>query len=51
MWLLYLYIVVVVVVVITIIIIPYFTAVQPVVKPLPVSLTKHFLFTVLPETV
>jgi hypothetical protein len=27
----------------------YFTTVQPVTKTVPVSLTKHFLFTVLPK--
>jgi hypothetical protein len=31
--------------------IPHFTAVRPVLPTVPVPLTKHFLFTVLPKTV
>ena len=37
------------IIIIIIIIIPYFTAVQLVLKTVRVSLTKHFLFTVLPK--
>jgi len=45
-------IIIIIIIIISIIIIhiPHFTPVQPFPKTVPVSLTKHFLFTVLPKT-
>jgi hypothetical protein len=46
-------IIIIIIIIIYIIIsiqIPYFSAVQPVLTTVPVSLTNHFIFTVLPKT-
>jgi hypothetical protein len=43
-------IIIIIIISIVIIHIPYVTAVQLVLKTVPVSLTKHFLCTVLPKT-
>jgi hypothetical protein len=42
--------IIIIIIIIIIIHIPLFTAVQPVLKTVPVALTKHFLFTALPKT-
>jgi len=42
--------IIIIIIIIIIIHFPHLTAVQPVLKTVPVSLTKQFFFTVLPKT-